>query len=136
MLPERSGRGPAFVVVAMADGRRRSIRRSATDLGGPAVIASEPGPDLLRVSARTPLTLAHHLARTIASSSMEEVIRDDNPCLSASRCVSSADQGAVHGAAGLVRSERPDTGPGGADSCRTDASDDVRNVCDGGAPSC
>ena len=76
-----------FVVVTLADGRRRSIRRAATDLGGTAAMAAESGSTLPRVSARTILPLAHHLARTFTSSSKEEVICDDDPCLSPSRSV-------------------------------------------------
>jgi hypothetical protein len=86
-LPERSSRGAGFVVITLADGRRRSIRRAATDLGGTAAIAAESRSALPRVSARTILPLAHHLARTFASFSKEEVIRDDDPCLSPSRSV-------------------------------------------------
>ena len=33
VLSERSGRGPAFVVVELPDGRKRSIRIASTDLG-------------------------------------------------------------------------------------------------------
>ncbi len=77
ILPERSSRGPGFVVVTLPDGRQRSIRRAATDLGATAATAAEPRPALLRASARTILPLAHHLARTLASSSKEEVIRDE-----------------------------------------------------------
>ena len=33
VLSERSGRGPAFVIVELPDGRKRSIRIASTDLG-------------------------------------------------------------------------------------------------------
>jgi hypothetical protein len=135
-LPERSGRDAAFVVVTLPDGRRPSIRRAATDLGGTAATAAEPRFALPRVSARTVLPLAHHLTRTLASSSKEEVICDDNPCLFPSRSVPGVDQAAVHTASGLVGPGRPDTGSSRAGSCRADASDDVRDLCDGGAPTC
>jgi hypothetical protein len=135
-LPERSSRGAGFVVITLADGRRRSIRRAATDLGGTAAMAAESRSALPRVSARTILPLAHHLARTFASSSKEEVIRDDDPCLSPSRSVPGVDQAADHPASDLVGPRRPDAGPSGAGSCRADASNDVRDLCDGGAPPC
>jgi hypothetical protein len=135
-LPERSSRGAGFVVITLADGRRRSIRRAATDLGGTAAMAAESRSTLPRVSARTILPLAHHLARTFTSSSKEEVIRDDDPCLSPSRSVPGVDQAADHPASDLVGPRRPDAGPSGAGSCRADASNDVRDLCDGGAPPC
>ena len=59
----RSSRGPAFVLVALPDGRHRSIRRSITDL------ATEPFRNLqdsieesYPVSVRTLLALARYLA--------------------------------------------------------------------------
>jgi hypothetical protein len=64
----RSSRGPAFVLVALRDGRHRSIRRSITDL------ATEPFRNLRdsieeghQVSVRTLLALARYLAARRAS---------------------------------------------------------------------
>src|SRR5687768_14520623 len=66
-----SARGPAFVVAELGDGRRRSIRRSATDLGMPSSGASLRASDLPRISARILLPLARHLTTTLASSAEE-----------------------------------------------------------------
>jgi hypothetical protein len=87
-----------FFAAFFATALRATIR--FTDLR-----AEEPEPrsDLPRVSAQILLPLAHYLERTLASSSKEGVIRDDNPCLSASRCVSSVAQGAIHATPGYGR---------------------------------
>ncbi|WP_368856661.1 hypothetical protein [Chelativorans sp. ZYF759] len=81
-MSSRSARGPAFVVVRLPDGRRRSIRRSVTDLA--AAPAEERGApkSLPRISVRTLLTLMHHLNSTLTSRN-EEVIRDEHPVESA-----------------------------------------------------
>ena len=70
VVAERSSRGPGFLVVRLPDGRKRSLLRSITDLGGGA----EPFPkgqdsleESLRVSVRTLLPLAHFLASRSAS---------------------------------------------------------------------
>jgi len=89
VLPERSGRGPAFVVVELPDGRRRSIRISSTDLGHASTPADKRAPDPPRVSVRTLIPLARHL-NTKLSLLAEEVIRDDLSSSSASRSVSAA----------------------------------------------
>src|SRR3954467_77253 len=59
-----SARGPAYVVVALPDGRRRSLRRASTDLAGTAeapslarILAVCDGP---RISVGTLLPLARH----------------------------------------------------------------------------
>jgi hypothetical protein len=89
VLPERSGRGPAFVVVALPDGRRRSIRISCTDLGHASPPVDKRALDPPRVSVRTLIPLARHLNATL-SLLVEEVIRDDSSSSSASRSVSIA----------------------------------------------
>ena len=55
VLGERSGRGPGYVAVELPDGRRRSVRKTATDL----VVPSQPvGSNLPRISIRTLIPLA------------------------------------------------------------------------------
>ena len=49
-LGERSGRGSAFVVVELADGRRRSIRVACTDLAEATVRPLSPPPEVGRIS--------------------------------------------------------------------------------------
>ncbi len=62
-------RGPRFIAVALPDGRRRLIRRAATDLERP--IATEtPVP---RVSARTLLPLARYI-RSVMTASRTEIV--------------------------------------------------------------
>ena len=87
VLPERSGRGPAFVVVALPDGRRRSIRLASTDLARATREAEGSPADVPRISIRTLTPLARHL-RAALSLLAEEVIRDDSSRPSASRSVS------------------------------------------------
>ena len=89
VLPERSGRGPGFVVVALADGRRRSIRIAATDLARASAEAERSPAEAPRVSVRTLTPLARHLRATL-SLLAEEVICDDSSRSSASRSVSVA----------------------------------------------
>ena len=76
-----SARGPAYVVVALPDGRRRSLRRASTDLAGTAeapslacVLAVCDGP---RISVGTLLPLARHIVARLAIA-VEEVTRDDH----------------------------------------------------------
>ena len=93
VLEERSGRGPSYVVVELADGRKRSVRIAATDLVPPGNSCSATGPSLPRISVRTLIPLARHLNR-ILSLLTEEVIRDESASPSASsRCVSTIDSG-------------------------------------------
>jgi hypothetical protein len=89
VLSERSGRGPAFVVVELPDGRRRSIRIASTDLGRAPPAADQNAADLPRVSVRTLIPLTRHLNAKL-SLFAEEVIRDDHPSPSTSRSVSAA----------------------------------------------
>src|SRR6516162_9960721 len=83
---ERSGRGPAFVVVELPDGRKRPIRISSTDLAT-TVITSGVAPDLPRISIRTLIPLVQHLSANLAPLA-DEVIRDGSSSPSALRCVS------------------------------------------------
>ena len=76
LLQERSGRGPSYVVVELADGRKRSVRIEATDLIPAGEPASATGQSLPRVSVRTLIPLAQHVNR-ILSLLTEEVIRDE-----------------------------------------------------------
>ena len=41
MLKERSGRGPAYVVVVLPDGRRRAVRIASTDLAETAITSRQ-----------------------------------------------------------------------------------------------
>nr|WP_245437286.1 DUF5372 family protein [Mesorhizobium helmanticense] len=86
LVSSRSARGPAFVVVRLPDGRRRSIRRSVTDLAVASAEEQGASKSLARINVRTLLTLLHHLNRTLASP-IEEVIRDEYPVESVPRRV-------------------------------------------------
>ncbi|WP_353642818.1 hypothetical protein [Mesorhizobium sp. WSM2239] len=77
-MSSRSARGPAFVVVRLSDGRRRSIRRSVTDLAAASPEEQGASKALARINVRTLLTLLHHLNSTFASP-IKEVIRDEHP---------------------------------------------------------
>ena len=68
LLSLRCGRGPAYIVVALPDGRRRLLRRAATDLQRPLA----PRTVLPLISVRTLLPLARHI-RSMLSTSSEEV---------------------------------------------------------------
>src|SRR5215213_11382745 len=62
-----SARGPVYIVVALPDGRRRSLRRGSTDLAGAA--ATSPVASLCdgpRVSVGTLLPLARHIVARLA----------------------------------------------------------------------
>jgi hypothetical protein len=63
VLKGRSGRGPAYIVVALPDGRRRGIRIASTDLAEPPNCASIA--DLPRISARTLIPLMQHLSANL-----------------------------------------------------------------------
>ncbi|WP_394890036.1 DUF5372 family protein [Mesorhizobium sp. AaZ16] len=78
LVSSRSARGPAFVVVRLSDGRRRSIRRSVTDLAAASPEEQGASKALAHINVRTLLTLLHHLNSTLASP-IEEVIRDEHP---------------------------------------------------------
>src|SRR5271170_6423204 len=83
---ERSGRGPAYLVVELPDGRKRSIRITSTDFAG-TVITSGATPNLPRISVRTLIPLVQHLNANLALLA-KEVIRDGSSSPSTSRCVS------------------------------------------------
>ncbi|MER8716677.1 hypothetical protein NKH29_32095 [Mesorhizobium sp. M1295] len=85
-MSSRSARGPAFVVVRLPDGRRRSIRRSVTDLAAASPEEHDASKPLARINVRTLLTLMHHLNSTLASP-IEEVIRDEHTVESVPRSV-------------------------------------------------
>jgi hypothetical protein len=68
LLSLACSRGPAFIAVALPDGRRRLIRRAATDLEHPA---AETGTAVPRISARALLPLARHIRSMLAASSEE-----------------------------------------------------------------
>src|SRR6266513_2597148 len=87
VLTARSGRGPAYVVVEVADGRRRSIRIASTDLAEGVVTPSPKVSDPPRISARTIIPLMQHLNASLTFLA-EEVIRDVPSSPSRSRCVS------------------------------------------------
>ena len=74
LLSLACSRGPAFIAVALPDGRRRLLRRAATDLEQPPA----PQAVLPRVSARALLPLARHIRSMLAASS-EEVFHADRP---------------------------------------------------------
>ena len=84
---ERSGRGPAYVVVALPDGRRRAVRISSTDLVETPNSSCPNAADLPRVSARTLIPLMQHLGANLNLLD-EKVIRDGSSPPSRSRCVS------------------------------------------------
>ena len=73
VLRERSGRGSAYLVVALPDGRKRSIRIASTDLA--STVTTSGAPDLPRISVRTLIPLMQHLSANLALLA-EEVIRD------------------------------------------------------------
>ena len=87
VLKERSGRGPAYVVVALPDGRPRAVRIASTDLGKTPITSGPNAADLPRISARTLIPLMQHLSASLSLLD-EKVIRDDPPTASRSRCVS------------------------------------------------
>ena len=143
VLTGRSGRGPAYVVVELPDGRRRSVRIASTDAAEATLTSSPKGPDLPRISVRTLIPLMQHLDANL-SLLAEEVIRDGHTSPSTSRCVStSVDSGTLIGPAGneacepmaeLVsrdtKTDRPDDG-------RADPTDaDDRRYCRKGDGSC
>ncbi len=65
LLSLTCSRGPAFVVVALLDGRRRLVRRAATSLDQP------PPADMTvpYISVRALLPLARHIRSMVAASS-------------------------------------------------------------------
>ena len=68
MLSLACSRGPAFIAVALPDGRRRLLRRAVTDLERPP---TSQATSLPRISMRTLLPLARHIRSMQVSSSKE-----------------------------------------------------------------
>ena len=68
-------RGAGFIAVRLADGRRRLVRRAATDLDRPATAE----PEAPRISVRTLLPLARHVRRMLAASQEGTPHADPNP---------------------------------------------------------
>jgi len=68
-------RGPKYIAVRLADGRRRLLPRAATDLDQPALAE----PDVPRISARTLLPLARLVRRMLAASQEETSHAEPNP---------------------------------------------------------
>jgi hypothetical protein len=68
-------RGPGFIAVALPDGRRRLIRRAATDLDWPLASAVM----LPRISLRTLLPLARLIRSMVAASCKEACHADTLP---------------------------------------------------------
>ena len=77
LIPIRSARGPGYVVVELADGRRRSIPRSATDLACPVDTKPKVDREAPRISVRTLLPLARHVAAGLAALVVEEMPHAD-----------------------------------------------------------
>jgi hypothetical protein len=69
LLSERCGRGKGFIAVGLEDGRRRLLRRSATDLDA----AKKPSPPVARISARSLLPLARHVQCYLTGGNWEGV---------------------------------------------------------------
>jgi hypothetical protein len=120
----RSARGPAYVVVALSDGRHRSLRRSITDLAG-AAAASPLTPVIplrngFRISARTLLPLARHIVAGLATP-IEKVTRDDRSPPAAA----SAPRGPTCSATALAELAARDANADGSSSRRPAAADDA-----------
>src|SRR4051794_32178564 len=102
-------RGPRFIAIALPDGRRRVIRREATELEHPL----QPDPAVARISVRTLLPLARHIRRVVAASP-EEATHADTPQLSPTSIRATAP------AASLARAAAAGPGTTGAASCASD----------------
>ena len=72
LLSERCGRGKAFIAVALQDGRRRLVSRSATDLD---THKRQPLPTS-KISARSLLPLARHVRCYLAGVNVEGAYAD------------------------------------------------------------
>jgi hypothetical protein len=72
LLSERCGRGKAFIAVALRDGRRRLVRRSATDLDSKRILPHSTS----RISARSLLPLARHIRCYLTGVNPEELHAD------------------------------------------------------------
>ena len=88
VLPGRSGRGPAYLVLELPDGRRRSVRIASTDFAqATSTTQFKATPNLPRISARMLIPLMQHLSASLDLLD-EEVIRNGPSIASRSRCVS------------------------------------------------
>lgn len=139
LVSSHSARGPAFVVVRLPDGRRRSIRRSVTDLAEASPEEQGASKSLARINGRTLLTLLHHLNSTLTSR-VEEVIRDEHSVESVPRCVPDS-----HQSSSPIRSEtttpvvRPAGGNAEADHAKRRAAsfaDAINGRADSGGSAC
>ena len=82
-------RGPAYVVVALPDGRRRSLRRAFTDLAGAAgapplapALSSRNG---RRISVGTLLPLARHIVARLLGDLLQRMAPESNAVMEISR---------------------------------------------------
>ncbi len=131
-LPERSARGPTYIVVQLSDGRRRSIRVSSTDLGESPIASDSKGSAVPRISLRTLIPLTRHLNASLALLA-EEVIRDGPTHPSRTRCVSATPAPGVpappigkKSSAPMVEVAGRDAEAGSSGSCRVDTANASR----------
>ena len=136
LVDPRSGRGPTYVVVELPDGRRRSIRRAATDLLNPSLPASVGAePDHARISIRTLLPLARYFAATLASSIEEATCDVDHT--STTPALPRPDVYPDEPATAVAEPARPGSGPRCPDHRRAPASPAVAaSSRKRGEPSC
>jgi hypothetical protein len=132
VLPERSARGPTYIVVQLSDGRRRSIRVSSTDLGEPPIASDSKGSAVSRISLRTLIPLTRHLNASLALLA-EEVIRDGPTHPSRTRCVSATPAPGMpappvgkKSSAPMVEVAGRDAKAGSPGSCRVDTANASR----------
>ncbi len=85
VVAERSGRGPGYVVVALPDGRRRPVRINSTNLAGASLAREVARVDVPRITVWTLIALVQHLSANL-NRLAEEVIRDEPPSSSGTRC--------------------------------------------------
>jgi hypothetical protein len=125
-----SARGPAYIVVALPDGRRRSLRRALTDLAGTAEAPLYDGP---RISVGTLLSLARHIVARLAIA-VEEVTRDDHaPSIAAPTPGCAA---RITAAAPLAEPAEPDANADRPSSRRAAAPDGAERRLDEGDVRC
>ncbi len=122
LVSVHSARGPAFVVIALPDGRRRSVRRSITDLAGaPSTNRSD---EALRVSVRTLLPLAQHLATMMTGSAQKGIGHGQtHPVAPGGGSSGSAEPFQAHPAATVAEPPARDPDADGSASGRTSAAD-------------
>ena len=75
VLDERSGRSPSYVVVQLADGRKRSVRIAATDLVPPGNSSSAAEPSLPRIRGGPLIPFGAAFEQDSPTLLTEEVIR-------------------------------------------------------------